>query len=403
MSNVNIWGSAEQSAKTTPLVTLNNYVRKSGDIMTGDLNLGGNKVINVGTPEIDSDVSTKGFVEHLCSETRTYADRISTAFIHKGGEEVIAEPLKVGTKNNQSVELIKNGRVYLMLEDGVKLNDDLNLQQHRIINMHEPTENGDAVTKNFVDSIKTELRAYIDSLNDTCLHRAGDAEAIGALFLGSNDNIPVIIICNSQRYIALYRDTVTMLRNVDMSNKNITNLRNPIHDLDAANRRFVLEKCNTKNCTGLIPSNPIWSGFTITSSSTEQDVKNIFIADSSWVSAEETDSWIQIRCPFPVKLWGIQLCGVIDRFINGEVTQNFTIKGSRNRTQWDVIGNSFTLLTNPGSYPRVIMSREKFYIHLVININMPDIPAYRQYSFHFLSDTPVQTEIANFQMYVYNS
>ena len=109
------------------------------------------------------------------------------------------------------------------------------------------------------NSIKTELHAYIDRLNNTCLHRSGDAGAIGALFLGSNDNIPIIIICNSERYIALYRDNIAMLRNVDMSNKNITNLRDPINALDAANKRFVLEKCSTKNCTGLIPSNPIFT------------------------------------------------------------------------------------------------------------------------------------------------
>ena len=135
----------------------------------------------------------------------------------------------------------------------------------------------------------------------------------------------------------------------------------------------------------------------------EQDVKNIFIAESSWISAEATDSWIQIRCPFPVKIWSVHLCGVIGRFINNDVTQNFAIKGSRNRAHWDLIEDNFTLLTNPGSYPRIVPSREKFYIHSFININMPNIPAYRHYSFHFLSDTPVKTEIANFQMYVYNS
>ena len=43
------------------------YVRKTGDTMSGVLNMGGNRITNVATPSINSDVATKGYVDGVSS------------------------------------------------------------------------------------------------------------------------------------------------------------------------------------------------------------------------------------------------------------------------------------------------------------------------------------------------
>ncbi|OGQ04869.1 MAG: hypothetical protein A3F82_10175 [Deltaproteobacteria bacterium RIFCSPLOWO2_12_FULL_44_12] len=53
---------------------VNNKVSKAGDVMSGVLNMGGNKIVSVGTPSDNGDVATKAYVDQEISTTKTYID-----------------------------------------------------------------------------------------------------------------------------------------------------------------------------------------------------------------------------------------------------------------------------------------------------------------------------------------
>ena len=313
MNSVNIFGtSVDTSSFTTQNISLNNYVRKSGDILSGNIDLGFHRILHLGAPEQPDDACALKIVNERYGEAIAYTDRLETSLLHKGGEDG-AEVVKIGTKNNQNVELIKNAEVFLSLDDNVKVNADLDLQRHKIINVLDPVSDNDVATKKFISAIKTELSEYIERLDNTCLHRLGDGgPGITGIFLGSNTNIPVNLVCNRQRYVLLFQDSITIMTDIDMTNHKITNVRNPDDALDCSNKRYVDIMCRTKNFVGYIPVNPHLYGFVATTSVpvvTNNVLANIFNDDlnSVWEIPYSNNTRFFLRCPDGVLLWKVAL------------------------------------------------------------------------------------------------
>ena len=80
--------------------------------MTGDLNLGNNKITGIGQPVDNTDAATKVYVDHTIN---------------------INQP-------NLSDYLEKDGTV--------PMTGELNLNDHKIINLSKPIQKSDAATKN---------------------------------------------------------------------------------------------------------------------------------------------------------------------------------------------------------------------------------------------------------------
>lgn len=391
MSTVNIWGFSDSASQSpTQAVSLNNYVRKSGDTMSGSINMDGNRVANLGVPEQDMDACTKLFVNERHTFTKAYVDRANASAIHKGGDEGTGA-LKIGTKNNQNVELIKNNAIFLTLDDSIKLNKELNLQNNKIYNLPLPTQNGEAANKNYVDDIKTEMRAYADRLNSTAVHRLGDTGVVGALFLGSNDNCPVLLVCNRQRYISLFQDSISILRDLDLNNLKIVNVRDPTDALDGCNKRYVDSKVMTRNHSGYIPINPELYRFIIRTSVPVVDnniLGNIFNDDvnSVWeILNENRPTRFLISCPEEVVVWSIVMS-----FQNSNVRGlNVNIYGGGDTNFTNITANIVRTINN-STYTTLGEEKNKNKFRgYTIEINPGDLVA-------------ESLKLIRFQMFVYN-
>src|SRR5271169_5265461 len=100
--------------------------------------------------------------------------------------------------------------------------------------------------------------------------------------------------------------------NIVMSDKCITELRNPIAEQDAATKNYVDTRGIKSNvsCVPNLTSNSNKNGFIISASSEDQDCEayNVFNDNkySNWVTAVggiNTNFWIQIKCPERVKIY----------------------------------------------------------------------------------------------------
>lgn len=105
------------------------------------------------------------------------------------------------------------------------------------------------------------------------------------------------------------------LKDVIMNNNYITGLHDPVNDQDATTKIYIDTKC-VKNNVGYIP-NLITNdrskvGFLVTASSEfELNVAwTIFSIIGEWLSAVNTNFWIQVQCPERVRIHKFALRGV---------------------------------------------------------------------------------------------
>ena len=391
MTTVNIFGASVDTTKSKMQnILLNNYLRKSGDIMTGDIDLGGNKVTNLAPPDQDDDACTLRVVNERFGEAVAHADRLETSLLHKNGDEG-AGVLKIGTINNQNVEFIKNDEGFLTFDDTVKLNKDLDIQRHKILNVMDPVEDEDVVTKKYVSTINTELRQYIERLNNTCLHMQGDGgPGIVGIFIGSNTNIPVQLVCNRQRYVLLFQDTITLMHDVDLMNHKIRNIRDPTDTLDGCNKRYVDSKVLTKSYSGYIPVNLGLFRFIMNTTAPVVDnnvLNNIFNDDlnSYWeILNENRPTRFLLHCPEEVIVWKIVMT-----FQNTNVSRlNIIVYGGDSTNFQNISSNIIRTINNTTYESLQDVNRNKFRGY-TIEINPGDIEL-------------ESLKLVRFQMYVYN-
>jgi len=133
--------------------------------------------------------------------------------------------------------------------------------------------------------------------------------------------------------------------NIVMSDKCITELRNPNAEQDAATKYYV-DTRGIKNNVGYVPnltSNSNKNGFIVSASSEyfEAGAYNVFNDNehSNWITADgvNTNFWIQIKCPERVKIYKIKLRGLKLRgsgIATDKISFNWIWQGSNDGTDW---------------------------------------------------------------------
>ena len=163
---------------------LSDYLKKDGStLLTGDLNVGGNKIVNIAEPSHDHEVANKKYVD----------------------DELNAVDLSVFMKRDGSTPMTSS----------------LNVGNHKITNVAPPTSSLDATTKKYVDD-STALK-----VNTSRVQTGGDAEAgklvkylpdkgiiTPKLYVPDQYNDSVILKADGQQYdnISLY---IPDLKNYD--------------------------------------------------------------------------------------------------------------------------------------------------------------------------------------------
>ena len=100
-----------------PIPNTSSFIKKDGSIaMTGNLNVDNNKIVGLATPTSNTDAATKKYVDD-----------------NAGGSPDLSD--------------------YLEKDGIVAMTGNLNLNNHKIVNLSNPTQDNDAVTKVYVDKL----------------------------------------------------------------------------------------------------------------------------------------------------------------------------------------------------------------------------------------------------------
>ena len=143
------------------------FVKKTGDTMSGIFNMNGNKIKNVGTPytyENDAAVNVGFFNTELNASNSNVFTQITNAY----KQYVDGEIGKIASVD--TTQFIKK-------DGSVPMAADLDMGTHKIINVGQPTTDTDAASKGYIDntlaeshlisSYKSNEFKYLDDINDT--------------------------------------------------------------------------------------------------------------------------------------------------------------------------------------------------------------------------------------------
>ena len=134
--SVNIFGSQSRFQPSTAenhnakfiSITQNLYTKvdKAGDVMTGDLNIGSNKITCTCIPNADEVLTNKGYVDSKCNTISKLMEDNIRSKLSKAGDIMAGE---------------------------------LNMNGHQILGLKNPTNDGEACNKKYVDLKAAELKS----------------------------------------------------------------------------------------------------------------------------------------------------------------------------------------------------------------------------------------------------
>ena len=178
---------------------MQNYLKKDGTVtMTGNLNLGSKKIVDLATPTTNADASTKKYVDDSLSPYfKIDGSKKITGGIDMNNNRIYNLPMPTG--NNQPTTLIYSNSNFLRINGNIPMMGNLNMNNRKIYNLVTPSNNSDAATKKYVDD-----NAGSPDLSDY-LEKDG---------------------------------TVTMTGNLNLGNNKITNLSNPTQDNEAVTKDY---------------------------------------------------------------------------------------------------------------------------------------------------------------------
>ena len=168
----------------------------------GDIDMGGfNTVLNVKTPIDDNHITDKKYVDEM--------DNLKSAFAFRNGE------------------YYAKGNIYL--------------RKNKLGGLHEPTQDGEATTKKYVDDLVTNH--FIDENDNIAFGRDVDMEGnkIFSLPEPDQDSDPATkkYVDDLQNQYIDRRGNIKFGRNINLDNKRIFALKDPKKDYEATNKKYV--------------------------------------------------------------------------------------------------------------------------------------------------------------------
>ena len=253
----------------------NNYVRSDGGTpLTGSLDMKGNIIYNVADPVNPQDVVTKVYVDNTKGSGvigRKIGDSVSIKenLDVLGKQKIKNLPDPVNDKDAVTKEYVDNLQTqYIDKRGNVRFDRNINVGNNRIFSLKDPKKDYEATDKKYVDeSINKRLQEEKDKFlpQDPATKEYVD-EAVkqlaGGDLLVSKEG--VFIKANGH-----YRATAPL----DIDNHKMENLREPLEDGDAVNKKYVdgiVEDLTLKQ--GLIREN---GGFNLVDSYINMNFNNI--------------------------------------------------------------------------------------------------------------------------------
>ena len=233
--------------------------------------------IEVPNPSIASHASNKAYVDNEISKISDASD--NSNYVKKSGD-TMSGSLIIPKDNypvqgdlNKIINYQTQREIFLSKKEETPMETDLNMNNHHISNLKLPSNPDHACNKDYLDTElnhkvnRNELRDYIKT--------DGSNEMTGDLNLNNKKIINVAepylsTDCANKAYITkvvnhlptMFIDRLgnsSMLGNLNMSNKRINNLQNPILSQDATTLKFVsdmfLDRHGTSKMLGNIDMN----------------------------------------------------------------------------------------------------------------------------------------------------
>ena len=133
--------------------------------MTNNLNMDNKKIINLRPPTSDTDATNKKYVDDSIPDTSSFIKKDGsvsmTSNLNLGNKKIVglATPvLNTDAATKKCVDDHAGGRSpdlsgYLKKNGSVSMTEELNIGGNKIINIGNPLQNSDAVTKDYVDKL----------------------------------------------------------------------------------------------------------------------------------------------------------------------------------------------------------------------------------------------------------
>ena len=340
----------------TSSIDPNQFVRKSGDSITGDLGI---------------------YFGNEGDTTRVFG--VSDI----GPSKSVV--LMLGSLNN-AIYHEHSKPIEFKSEHGVKFNDDIIMSNCSIGSLREPVQSNECATKSYVDTavaaataaepedsidISAILAKKLDKTGGTLTgdleisFGSDDSRTFGISQISQNKIVNlnlgnslngithtsgyamhfksengVRFVCGGESVCQLGCDTscVQVYQNIFMNGNRIVGLPTPIYDQDACTKSYLdgkYVKCQSGHINTLLDNNNNKHGFIVTASSEKPNLYayRAFAWTGEWVSANTAGPiWIQIQCPFAIRIHKIGLRG---RKAIGEKVKSWNVQGSND-------GNVFT-------------------------------------------------------------
>ena len=220
----------------------NNYVRSDGGTpLTGSLDMRGNTIYNVADPVNPQDVVTKVYVDNTKGSGvigRKIGDSVSIKenLDFLGKQKIKNLPDPVNDKDAVTKEYVDNLQTqYIDKRGNVRFDRNINVGNNKIFALKDPKKDYEATNKKYVDeSITKRLQEKDKFLPQDPATKEYVDEAVkqlaGGDLLVSKEG--VFIKANGH-----YRATASL----DIDNHKMENLREPLEDGDAVNKKYVDE------------------------------------------------------------------------------------------------------------------------------------------------------------------
>ena len=276
----------------------NNYVRSDGGTpLTGSLDMRGNTIYNVSDPVNPQDVVTKVYVDNTKGSgvigrkvgdavsikenldflgkqkiknlpdpvndhdavTKEYVDTTITPFLKldqtkyntKGdidmGNQFTVYNVKTPIDDNHIVdkkyvdEMDNLKSAFSLLNGGYEARGSLYMRKNKLGGLREPTMNGEAATKKYVDDLVTNH--FVDENDNITFGRAVDMDGnkIFSLPEPEQDNEPATkkYVDDLQTQYIDKRGNIKFDRNINVGNHRIFAVKDPKKDYEATNKKYV--------------------------------------------------------------------------------------------------------------------------------------------------------------------
>ena len=229
----------------------NNYVRSDGGTpLTGSLDMKGNTIYNVADPVNPQDVVTKVYVDNT-KGSGVIGRKVGNAVSIKenldflGKQKIKNLPDPIDGKDAVSKEYVDKmdnlKSAFSLKSGGYEAKGSIFMKNHKLGGLQEPTQDGEATTKKYVDDLVTNH--FVDENDNIAFGRDVDMEGnkIFSLPEPEQDSDPATkkYVDDLQNQYIDKRGNIKFGKNINLDNKRIFALKDPKKDYEATNKKYV--------------------------------------------------------------------------------------------------------------------------------------------------------------------